>query len=411
LTYELFKQFEDYLNDKYQTGLLRIEVVFMPVARDQLLSGLLEGRGDIAAAGLTITPERQKLVSFTQPLTGEINEVLVTGPAAPAIESLQGLSGQKVAVRESSSYYQSLQSLNEKFVAEGKPPVEIQQISELLEDEDLFEMVHAGLLPWMVADDYKAASWTQVFDGLTVRSDLVLRSGGHIGHAFRPDSPQLESALNDFMKTRKAGTLTGNILINRYYRDFDWVGNALDTKALERFRQLASIFKQYGKEYGFEYLLVAAQGFQESRLNQEARSAAGAIGVMQMLPSTAADKNVGIEDISTAEPNIHAGIRYLDFIRDRYFTEPEIDELNRKFFALASYNAGPARIESLRRKARDEGLDPNRWFNQVEIIAAREIGRETVQYVANIYKYYITYTMAMAEELKREEVRQEEGLK
>ena len=151
--------------------------------------------------------------------------------------------------------------------------------------------------------------------------------------------------------------------------------------------------------------MVAAQGYQESGLDQGARSHAGAIGIMQLLPSTAADKNVGIPDISEVDPNIHAGIKYLDWIRNRYFNDPGIDRFNQTLFAFAAYNAGPARVAKLRSKATEQGYDPNRWFDNVEVIAAQDIGSETVQYVSNILKYYIGYRLSSEQQVRRAEER------
>jgi membrane-bound lytic murein transglycosylase MltF len=406
LTYELFKMFEEEINRQFGRKHVRIHVVFIPVARDELIPGLLEGRGDIAAASLTITPERQQSVDFTNPASRPLSEILVTGPSAPPLASTEDLSGREVYVRASSSYRESLESLNRRFEERGIEPVLIREVSEYLEDEDLLEMVNSGLLEWAVVDDYKAEIWSGVFDDLVVRKDIVLREGGEIGFAIRKDSPELKAGLNRFLKSHRQGTLAGNILINRYFRDFDWAGNALAEDAYERFSDLIDIFRKYGDEYGFDFLIVAAQGYQESRLDQSARSHAGAIGVMQLLPSTAADPNVGIPDISEAEPNIHAGVRYMNFIRGRYFSDPEIDRFNQTLFALAAYNAGPARVMKLREKAASQGYDPNRWFDNVEVITAREVGSEPVKYVANILKYYVAYRLSVIRQLQRAEQRE-----
>jgi membrane-bound lytic murein transglycosylase MltF len=410
ITYDFFKLFEDFLNKRLNRGHMRVHVLFIPVARDQLISGLLEGRGDIAAAGLTITPERDEVIDFTQPVTRELSEVLVTGPAAPAVESLEELAGQRIYVRASSSYRQSLDLLNSQFVQKGLQPIEIELASELLEDEDILEMVNAGLVKWAVVDDYKADIWAGVFKNLTPRKDLVFRSGGRLGYAFRENSPKLAAELNEFLKSHRQGTLQGNILIKKYIDEFDWAKNALAAKDYDRFQGVIGIFQDYGEQYGFDFLMVAAQGYQESRLDQSARSRAGAVGIMQLLPSTAADPNVGIPDISEAEPNIHAGIKYLNFIRERYFNDPAIDFVNQTFFALAAYNAGPARVRKLRQKAEQQGYDPNRWFDNVEVIAAKEIGRETVQYVANIYKYYIAYRLSTLQQVQRMDERKRQGV-
>ena len=408
IVYELFRAFEEHVNEQLDKKHLRVNVIFVPVARDQLLPWLLEGRGDIAAAGLTITPERQTQVDFTVPASKPISEILVTGPSAPAVASVDDLAGKEVYVRASSSYFESLQALNERFRADGKPEVKLKPANELLEDEDILEMVGVGLLPWAVVDDYKAESWAPLFEGLTVRKDIVLREGGRVGFAFRKNSPQLSAMLNDFVEAHQQGTLMGNILVNRYIRDFDWAKNALADDDYERFSNLVDYFRKYGEQYSFDYLLVAAQGYQESQLDQSKRSKAGAVGIMQLLPDTAADPNVGIPDIHDPENNIHAGTKYVDFIRNRYFNEPGIDALNRGLFALAAYNAGPARVQSLRRKAGEQGYDPNKWFDNVEVVAAKEIGRETVQYVSNILKYYVAYQLSVQQAEQRAEAQQAE---
>ena len=138
---------------------------------------------------------------------------------------------------------------------------------------------------------------------------------------------------------------------------------------------------------------MAAQGYRESQLDQSRRSQAGAIGIMQLLPATAADPKVGIADITEAEANVHAGVRYLNFLRTHYFDDPAIDRLNQTLLALAAYNAGPARTRGLREMAAAEGLDPNRWFNNVEVVIGEQIGMETTTYVRNIYKYYVAYRL------------------
>jgi membrane-bound lytic murein transglycosylase MltF len=285
--------------------------------------------------------------------------------------------------------------------------VKLTPANELLEDEDILEMVGVGLLPWAVVDDYKAESWAPLFEGLTVRKDIVLREGGRVGYAFRKNSPQLAAMLNGFVEKNQQGTLMGNILINRYIRDFDWAKNALEDDDYERFSSLVEFFRKYGDQYRFDYLLVAAQGYQESQLDQAKRSQAGAVGIMQLLPGTAADPNVGIPDIQDPENNIHAGIKYIDFIRNRYFSEPGIDQMNRGLFTMAAYNAGPARVQSLRKKAAEQGYDPNQWFDNVEVIAAKEIGRETVQYVSNILKYYVSYQLSVRQTEQRAEAQKE----
>lgn len=411
VTYELFKQFEEYINQSLQRDELKVHVVFVPVARNELISGLNEGRGDIVAAQLTITPEREKLIAFSEPASKEISEVLVTGPTAPPIKTLDDLSGQIIYVRASSSYRTSLETVNKRLSKDGKKPIKLIDADERLEDDDLLEMVNSGLLQWAVVDDYEADMWSGVFNKLVVRKDIVFRKGGHIGFGVRKNSPLLVAALNEFLKTHRQGTLHGNMLINRNLRDADWTQNALDNEDYERFKGLAEIFETYGTQYGIDYVMVAAQGYQESKLDQNARSHRGAIGIMQLMPATAKDKHVNIPDITTAENNIHAGVKYLDFVRERYFSEPDIDQFNKTMFAFAAYNAGPARVRELRDKTDQVGYDPNVWFDNVEFIAAKEIGNETVQYVSNILKYYVAYSLAINQQNEREAAREKHGVK
>lgn len=407
---EWASRFENHLNDQLENGHIKVYTLVIPVARDELIPALLEGRGDLVAAGLTITDERSELVDFSIPASKALNEILVTGPSAPTINSLDDLSGQTVYLRESSSYRESVEALNKRLTAKGSQTVKIKLMPGSLEDDDLIEMVNAGLLPWAIVDNYKPQLWEGVFTDLTVRDDLVFRSGGRTGWAMRKDSPQLMAAVNSFLKENRAGTLIGNILIKRYITNFDWAANALAEEDYQRFNDLQHLFEEYGERYGIEHLFAAAQGYQESRLDQSVRSSAGAVGVMQLLPATAADKNVGVPNVEDVESNIHAGIKYMDFLRDRYFSDPAISPLNQSLLALGAYNAGPGRMIKMRSRAEAEGYDPNVWFDNVELIAAKEIGRETVQYVSNIYRYYLTYRMVADQELEHAAARRAAGI-
>jgi len=391
IAYELLTKFEKFVNRKLKSGTLKTRVVFLPVSRDQLLPALLQGKGDIAVANLTITPERLQLVDFSKPLSGGVDEILITGPAAPEIGAMDDLSGKQVHVRPSSSYFSSLIRLNRRFLAEGLAPVEIIPADEYLEDSDLLEMVNSGMLPMVVVDSHKAEFWGTIFEQIRLRPDVAVNTGGKIGWAFRKDSPKFKAVVDEFVKHHKKGTLVGNILLKRYLKTNKWTRNAMKPDELRKFTDTVELFRKYAERYGFDYLMIAALAYQESRLDHSRKSPAGAVGIMQLLPSTARDPNVGIDDIKDIENNIHAGTKYLRFLRDRYFSDPEIEPLDKMLLSFAAYNAGPAKVIRLRREAAKAGLDPNRWFANVEVIAAKRIGRETVQYVSNIYKYYVAY--------------------
>ena len=406
---EYANKLQKVVNEAFKTGLLTVQVPVIPVARDQLFSALQAGYGDIVMAGTTVTDNRQVGVDFTNPVSKPLKEVLITGPSAPRLVSLADLSDQTVYLRLSSSYAESVRKLSQTLVEQGEAPIRIEAVDESLEDEDLIEMVDTGLLPWAVVDDYKPQMWREVFTRVTVRDDLVLREGARLAWAIRPDSPQLKTFLDTFLKENREGTLFGNIIRNRYIRDFNWTENAMGATELSRYHKLSALFRKYGTDYGMDPTLLAAQGFQESRLDQSVRSPVGAIGVMQLLPR-AKDKNVAIPNIDELEPNIEAGAKYMAFLKERYFSGPELDELNGSLLALASYNAGPGRIRRLRREAAERGYDHNLWFDNVEVIVAEQVGRETVQYVSNIFKYYLTYRWINTADAERAAARRATGM-
>ncbi len=392
LSYESAMLFEKFVNKKQKSKTIKIRAIIIPTSRDKLLSQLQAGYGDIAIGNLTITDERQKIVDFSDPFLKNVSEIVVTNKKTPAITSPFDLAGKEVHVRKSSSYYESLQSLNQLLTSVNKPAVKIVIANGYLEDADLLEMVNADLIPAIIIDNHKGYFWKQIFTNIKLHEKAAVSSGGKIAWAFRKNSPKLAAVINKFVKTHKKGTLTGNVAFNRYLKNSKYVQNSGQGKEFNKFRNTVKLFKKYGKQYDFDHLMLAALGYQESRLNQSVKSHAGAIGVMQMLPSTARDKNVAIPDIKKIEPNIQAGAKYLRFMADRYFPVKDgLDALNSAFFTFAAYNAGPARVAKLRSEAKKKGLDPNVWFNNVELIAAKRIGRETVQYVSNILKYYIAY--------------------
>jgi len=391
MSYDFMRAFEDDFNRRLARGNLSVHVVFIPVSRARLLPMLIGGQGDVAAANLTITPERRKIVDFAAPAARDVSELIVTGPGAPPLASLDDLAGKDIYVSRATSYYDSLLALNQQFSQRGLKPMRLREAPGNFETEDILEMVNAGLVNIVVADSYIARLWRQVYPNIRVREDLVVHQNGDIAFAIRKDSPQLKAALDGFTHSHGQGTEFGNVTLQKYLGQTRWVQNATSDQELKKFNVLVGLFQKYGRQYDIDWLLMAAQGYQESQLDQGRHSAAGAIGVMQVLPSTADKLQVG--DITQLEPNIHAGVKYIRQIVDQYYSGESIDALNKVLFAFASYNAGPAKIRSLRAEARTLGLDPNVWFDNVERVAAYRIGRETVQYVANIYKYYIAYTL------------------
>lgn len=390
MAFDIFKAFETELNRKLKLGVIKVHIVFIPVSRDRLLSGLEEGIGDIAAANLTITPERLQLVDFSEPVIRGVREIVVTGPDVPPISSRDDLVGREVIVREHSSYYEHLANLNESFAKAGKPQMRLTLASEMLEDEDLLEMVNAGIYPMTVVDNHIFTAWKKIFPAIAVTESFALNEGGEIACAFRKSSPALMTAANEFIQQAKRNT---NIfdLAKKRLSSGAYIKQSTSQKELEKFSSKIELFRRYSGKYDFDWLMIIAQAYQESGLNQSARSPVGAVGIMQVLPSTASAAPISINDIEAIDNNIHAGVKYLRHIADQYFSDPRISPVNRYLFSFAAYNAGPNRIDRLRKRAAQQGLDPNQWFQNVEIVVARHVGRETTNYVGNIFKYYTAY--------------------
>jgi len=409
ISYDLLKEFEKYVNKKLKTKTLKVQVVFIPVRRDELIPGLVQGLGDLAVANLTITPQRRKHVDFSNPLLSGVKELLVSGSAAPPVSGIDDLAGKEIHVRKSSSYYESLMLLNESFKKSGKSQMDLIPAEEAFEDEDLLELLNAGLISMIVMDSHKAQFWTQIFDKIKVHPDIAVRSGGEIAWAFRKNSPQLKAVVNQFVKGHKKGSLIGNMLLKRYLKSTKYVKNSLNEAEMQKFQQMVELFQHYAEQYDFDYLMMAAQAYQESGLDQTRKSHAGAVGVMQLLPTTAADRNVNVAEIEKLENNIHAGTKYMRFIVNRYYKDEPMDDVNKMLFAFASYNAGPAKVSRLRKKTAAMGLNPNVWFHNVEIAAAKVIGRETVQYVSNIYKYYIAYRIVTEQRERKQKLMKEKS--
>jgi membrane-bound lytic murein transglycosylase MltF len=391
IAYDFGELFEDELNQKLKLKTLRVHVAFVPVAHDDLIPALVAGRGDLAAANLTITPERLAKVDFTAPTWSHVDEIVVTGPASPPVGSAEELSGREVYLRKSSSFYASVQSLNRRLRAAGRPPVQVREAPEVLSDEDILEMVNAGLVPATVVDNHIGEFWAKVFDKIVLNREARLRTDGQIAVAVRKGSPKLAAELNDFLTRYGEGSKERNILLQKYLKGTKYALAATSPAERKKFEQTIDLFRQYSDQYSLDYLLMMAQAYQESQLDQGAKSSVGAIGIMQIMPATGKDLDVG--DIRRLEPNIHGGVKYIRHLVDVYFKDAPMTPVDKELFAFASYNAGPGRIRQLRKVAEKRGLDPNVWFNNVEVVVAEQVGRETVQYVSNIYKYYLAYKM------------------
>ena len=389
---ETVRDFERYVNQKYRKDKRPVTVVILPATRDRLLRDVASGLADIAAGNITLTESRRRQVDFaTSASMSALNEVVVTGPKAPPVATLDDLSGTTIHTRPSSSTYESLLALNKRFAAAKKPPAKIVRLPDALEAEDTLEMANAGLLDIVVVDDVVADIWAQVLPGIKVHDDLKLRADARVGWAVRKGSPQLQAAILDFHQNFLVKQGVSKYRYAQYLKRAKQIQDPTASAEWQRFEATLELFREYGAKYRFDPLMLAAQGYQESRLDQQARSEVGAIGVMQLMPATGAELKVG--DIHQIEPNVHAGAKYLDQLMTRYFKDAHFDEANRALFAFAAYNAGPGRIQQMRTEAKKRGLDPDKWFNSVEIVVAEKVGAETTTYVRNIFKYYVAYKL------------------
>src|SRR6516164_1545224 len=383
--------FEAWLNRTFALGARPLTVPLTPVSRDKLFDTLLAGDGDIAAGDITITEERRKKVAFSAPVISNVREIVITGEDVPELDSAEALSGKEVAVGRSTSYYESLAKLNERLAAQGKPPVTITIVPDTLEVADLMEMTAAALLPATVGMDWVVGLWVQIIKGLRLHPKAAIAEGGEIAWAVRPSNAKLLATLNRAI-TEIAGDVnhwSGHT--RSYLAKLKQLHTATEGADMQRFRSTVEIFRRYASQYRFDTLLLVARGYQESRLDQRARSRVGAVGLMQLMPNTG--RTLGVGDIYKADPNVHAGAKYMAQLMDVYFKDVPFDEQNRNLFAFAAYDMGPGAIQLLRREAERQKLDPNVWFNNVERVAAARLGQEPVRYVRNIYKYYVAYKL------------------
>jgi len=367
----------------------KIRMVFLAVPFDQLIPALLDGRGDIVAAGLTVTEDRRKRVVFSSPYRKDIKEIIVGGHRSQMLLGLDDLAGKKVHVMAGSSYVEHLRSVSRSLKARGLAPVNVVEADPNLVTEDLLEMAARGLIEYAVAENQLAEVWKKSMLGLRLFNDVVIHTGGELAWAMRPGSKEFRESLDDFVRTVRQGTLKGNMFYKRYFVNEDHVLNFKNPLEQGRLQPMAKLFQKYADMYGFDWLKVAALAFQESRFNQELKSNKGAVGVMQIKPSTASDPKVDIKNVEKLENNIHAGVKYLRFLCANYFKD--VHPEHRVDFALAAYNSGPARVRSLRKKASEMGLNPDLWFGNVEWAAYNVIGHETPDYVAHVQMYYAAY--------------------
>jgi membrane-bound lytic murein transglycosylase MltF len=391
VAFEALNLFEKSLNEQLNFKRHEVRIIFIPVNRSQIIPLLRDGYADVAYAGMTINEERKKLVDFSTPSITGLKEIIVGGPLSPKLTSLADLSGKEIFLHIGSSYETAVKKLNDSLVKHSLKPAVIKAIDPYLESEDILEMVNAGVIPFSATIQDVARLWSNVMDSLVLYDKIPLATDISYGMVFRKGSPKLKGVVDKFVTQNAKGTLMGNMLYKKYTQNVKLLPGMHSKYTIAQVKALKSTFQNYADQFRLDWLLMVGQGYQESQLNQDLVSHAGAVGIMQLLPTTAAGKPININNVTTVDNNVHAGVKYMRYLIDRYFNDPKIDVLNRHLLALAAYNAGPARVAQMRKIAKEKGLNPNLWFDNVEIIAAQVIGRETVEYVSNIYKFYASY--------------------
>jgi membrane-bound lytic murein transglycosylase MltF len=391
--YRLLKKYEAYLNknrprDAQGRRAPPMQLVFVPTLFETLFDDLEGGLGSIAAAFLTQTEARAHRVAFTRPYVSGVSEILVTGPGVEAAAGIHGLSGRTVTVARATTYAEALEQANRQLQAEGRAPITIKLVGDGIADEDLLALVDQGLIEATICDQPVAAVWQRVLPRLKLHPKVALGTKGRIGFAVRPGNPQLRASLDAFLQTMPPKE------IEKLGRD---VANRLRTEeqaqreTMRRYGYLLDMVKTEASAAGIDWRLVAAQIRKESGFDPNAVSPVGAVGLMQLMPETA--EELGVTDRRDPLQSIRGGIRYLIKLRDGYFPEEALTPVERWRFVFAGYNAGPNRINRIRRNAPPAGIDPDRYFNSVELLVIRQRLAETYFYVRQIEGYYLGYAI------------------
>jgi membrane-bound lytic murein transglycosylase MltF len=327
---------EQYLNKKLKTGAKKFKVVFIPVSPAQLQKYLNDGVGDVIVSFVIATPEREKLVDFSTPIMKGAKMVVVTGKNAPQIATIDDLSGKEIYVNPVSLSYKFLQEQSQKLKQAGKPAIIVKESDPNLTDEDLLEMTNAGIVPATVVFDYRAELWSVVLPDIVIHHDIALTNDANLAWAMRKNSPQLKAVMDDFLKDHRQGTVFGGVMLKKYFQNKKFIKNATSEQEIQKFHSYVKYFQKYAAEYNFDYLMLIAQGYQESMLRQEQVSPRGAVGAMQVLPKYAAANPINIPDVRDPENNIHAGAKMMRNIADTYFKDDKLDPLNKTLMTFAS---------------------------------------------------------------------------
>ena len=391
---EMTKLLKKSINKRYakNQASLNIQFEMIPVDNGQLIPMLLSGRGDIIAAGLTITKERKKRLRFSKPYR-HVDEVIVTRR-----ELLdQDFRGKTFHIRKSTSFYNSVKKFNKKYKKNKKHRIKINEVEEGIHTENIIELVSLGKFDYTIADSYIAEMATKIFDNLVILKDRPFGKNLPIAWAVRKSEKRLAKEINLIMPKMSKGSKLGNIFSKKYFKDFGGIKARLKGETPDSISKYDSLIKKYSKMYNFDWRLISALCYQESRFKQNLENKWGAIGLFQVKQTTANEPYVNIRNIKgpkNAENNIHAGVKYLAWIRDKHFGKIKgISEKAKIRLAIAAYNAGPSRVLRAVKLAKKLKLNPKRWFRHVEYGMLKMKKIEPVSYVSEINKRYVSYLL------------------
>jgi len=375
---------------------LRLEIISAP-SHEAQIPMLLEGKGDIIASFLTITDKRKKRgVTFARP-HHNTSEIIVSRANDLSIKSVDDLAGRSIYVRQSSAYWETLQTLQKTGIT-----FNLVATPENMETEEIIAQVANGNFDLTLADNHLLdieLTWRD-----DIRRALMIGKARENAWAMRDNNPKLITAVNQFVK-KQHRSLFYNVTYNKYFKNTHKIkkyrSQRIDLNPNETLSPYDTLVKKYAQKYDFDWRLIVAQMYQESRFNPTAKSWVGAQGLMQVMPRTA--KEMGISNLKQPEPGIKAGVQYLNWVRNRF--EEELNIKDRMWFTLAAYNAGQGHVKDARRLAKQQGLNPNRWFDNVEkamlLLSKRKHfkkarhgyvrGREPVNYVRKIRNRYRAY--------------------
>jgi membrane-bound lytic murein transglycosylase MltF len=391
--YSLLTDYEDHLNRSPIYGTLPTVLEFIPIPENLLIPSLKAGIGDVVAAGIRITPERCREVDFTIPYLTSVSEVLVVHSKGAPIGGIEDLSNRRIHIQPGWETSKTLRRINARLLIHNLSPMRAVLTDAILSSEDILGLINEGIIDLSIVESHIAHIWAETLPNITIHEFPEISEHTPIAWMVRKNNPDLKASLNRFLRSRRRGSHFGNIYYRQYFKQTRWINNPLAPTDQAKFSRYVPLFRKYGAQYGFDWMLLAAIAYQESEMHDDRRSRSGAVGLMQVMPSTSSDTSIDIQDITDPENNVHAGTKYLALLRDVYFSDPDLRPRDRIRFVLAAYNAGPTRIQQCRRLAERLGYDPNRWFQNTEIAALRLIGSETVHYVTNVKKYYLAYSL------------------